>query len=188
MKTYLIVAGEPSGDVHAAGLARALKKQGGVKIIGVGGIHLKEVADEFIADLASHPIVGLWEPFWAINRLRRLLAELRTVIERVDSVIPVDYFGFNWRLARVAHELNKPVFYFVSPQVWATRRGRIQKLKSVVKRMLVIFPFEEKIYEEAEVPVSFVGHPLLDVIPQVKNDRPHVEPVVGLMPVEPLTE
>lgn len=103
--------------------------------------------------------------------------------ERPAALICVDYYGFNRRVLPLAKEAGVPAFYFVSPQVWASRPGRVQVLKRFVKKMLVIFPFEEKVYREAGVPVEFVGHPLLDLIPEPKARDGAAKPaIVGLLP------
>jgi lipid-A-disaccharide synthase len=104
-------------------------------------------------------------------------------VDRVDVVVPTDFFGFNQHVARAGKAAGKKVFYLISPQVWASRPGRIQVLKKYVDRMLVLFPFEEALYKQAGVPVTFIGHPFLDRLPPADPEAPlNVEPVIGLLP------
>ncbi len=182
--TILIVAGDPSGDLHGAHLARELKKNG-AKISAIGGPLLKQEADEFIEDLASHAITGFWEPVAKLGFLLRLGLRLKTFIaeKKPSAVVCIDYYGFNRHVLRFAKQAHVPAYYFISPQVWASRPGRIAVLKQLVQKMLVIFPFEETLYREAGVPVRFVGHPLLDLLPQPQAQRALQPPFsIGLLP------
>ncbi|MBL0058240.1 MAG: lipid-A-disaccharide synthase [Elusimicrobia bacterium] len=185
MPRILFVAGDPSGDQHAARVAAEAKSRG-AEILAAGGPALQKIADRWLGDLVSQSVMGFLEPIKKVpfflnflNRvLRPALAEFKP-----DVVVPTDFYGFNRHVARAAKAAGSRVCYFVSPQVWASRPGRIQALKQCVDRMLVIFPFEEPLYREAGVPVTFVGHPLLDVLPAAEGEAPmRVEPVVGLLP------
>lgn len=185
-RRLLVVAGDPSGDLHAANLIRALKcRSPRLHVAAVGGPLCQAEADEFIEDLASRGVTGFWEPALKIGFLLRLAARLKRFLSerRPDAAICVDYYGFNRRVLSLAKSAGVPAYYFVSPQVWASRPGRVQVLKRLVRRMLVIFPFEEALYREAGVPVEFVGHPLLDLLPET---RPHEAdpgaPRIGLLP------
>lgn len=182
--TILIVAGDPSGDLHGSHLAKALKL-GGAKIAAVGGSFLKKEADEFIEDLASCAITGFWEPLAKLGFLLRLGLRLKSFLadEKPAAIVCVDYYGFNRYLLGFARAAGVPAYYFISPQVWASRPSRVAVLKRSVKKMLVIFPFEEKIYNDADVPVAFVGHPLLDLIHEPAA-RPPLRPpfTIGLLP------
>ena len=186
MSNFLIVAGDPSGDLHAANLIAALKRrEPSARVAAVGGPLCRAVADEFIEDLASRGVTGFWEPALKIPFLLRLHSRLRDFLSkrRPSALICVDYYGFNRRVLPLAKEAGVPAFYFVSPQVWASRPGRVQVLKKLVRKMLVIFPFEETLYRQAGVPVEFVGHPLLDLIPEPKaRDAAAHPPIVGLLP------
>ena len=180
----LIVAGDPSGDLHGAPLARALKA-GGARVAAVGGSLLRREADEFIEDLASQAIAGFWEPLARIGFLLRLALRLRRFIaqRRPAALVCLDYYGFNRRVLALAGSYGVPAYYFISPQVWASRPGRVAVLKRLVKKMLVIFPFEADIYRAAGVPVTFVGHPLLDLITPPSAKGPLAPPLtVGLLP------
>src|SRR6185503_14140557 len=122
--------------------------------------------------------------------LRRIRGVFHRVLdevdrERPDAAVLIDYPDFNLRLARQLHARGVPVLYYVSPQVWAWRRGRIRSIRETVARMLVIFPFEEALYREAGVPVSFVGHPLVDLV-RPAPDRDAVLTASGLDPGRPV--
>ena len=182
----LVVAGDPSGDLHAANLIRALKKRShSMRVAAVGGPLCKAEADEFIEDLASRGVTGFWEPALKIGFLLKLAGRLKRFLleKKPAAVVCVDYYGFNRRVLSLAKAAGVPAYYFVSPQVWASRPGRVKVLKSLVRRMFVIFPFEEELYREAGVPVEFVGHPLLDLIPE---NKPHkadpAAPRIGILP------
>jgi lipid-A-disaccharide synthase len=183
----LVVAGDPSGDLHASHLIKALKAQGpaGLRVTAVGGPLMRAQADEFLEDLASRGVTGFWEPVaklpFMVNlglRLKRFMRERKPA-----AVVCVDYYGFNRRVLSIAKAQGVPALYFISPQVWASRPGRVRVLKRLVRRMLVIFPFEERLYRRFGVPVEFVGHPLLDVVPPaVLKTAPERPLRVGLLP------
>ena len=183
---FLVVAGDPSGDLHASNLIKALKRRDpSARVAAVGGPLCRAAADEFLEDLASRGVTGFWEPALKIPFLLRLRSRLKEFLgaRRPAALICVDYYGFNRRVLPLARDAGVPAYYFVSPQVWASRPGRVQVLKRFVRKMLVIFPFEEKIYRDAGVPVEFVGHPLLDLIPEPKERTANHSPkTVGLLP------
>ncbi len=168
MKSALVVAGDPSGDLHGAALVAALKAaEPDLRVSAVGGPRLARAAHDFIEDLASRGMTGFWEPLRGLPTLPRLEKRLGKLLRerRPDAVICVDYWGFNRRVLRLAKAAGVPAYYFISPQVWATRAGRLNVMRRLVRRMLVIFPFEAEIYRRAGVPCEFVGHPLLDQVP-----------------------
>lgn len=161
----LISAGEASGDRLGAGLARALRARvPEIELVGMGGDEMAEAGVRLVQHAKDVAVVGLVEVLAHLPALRRVMVHLGHVLEndRPDLVIPVDFPDFNLRLASRAHRAGIPVVYFVSPQVWAWRRGRVRRIRSVVRRMLVLFPFETRFYEEAGVPVTFVGHPAIE--------------------------
>jgi lipid-A-disaccharide synthase len=169
----MIVAGEASGDRYGGRLAWALKQAApGMRLVGVGGPHMAHEGVELLAPLAEQAVVGVSEAlrglplFWRV--LRRLGDELRLRPPR--AVVLIDFPEFNLRLARVAHRLGVPVIYYVPPQLWAWRRGRIRTVARVVSRVFTIFPFERPLYDEARVPVEFVGHPLRDWLPDLPRE------------------
>ncbi len=179
----LIVAGDPSADRHAASLITALKsKRPGIRISALGGTYLKKSADHFLYPLVGVGGFGFWEPIFKLPQLWSALQKVKQLLEKdpPDLVIPIDYYGFNIRVAKLAQQQGIPVAYYISPQVWASRPGRIKELAAVVKKMLVIFPFEADLYKAAGVPVAFVGHPLLEQIPSPGS--PAAAPLMGLLP------
>jgi lipid-A-disaccharide synthase len=187
MTRVLFIAGDASGDMHAARAAAQIKVlDPEAEILAIGGPALRRTADTFLLDLVDHSVVGFWEPLKKIPWFRKVLGE--TIVpaiqkHRPDVVVPVDFFGFNRFTARAAKEAGCRVCYFISPQIWASRPGRIAALKKVVDKMLVIFPFEPELYREHGVPAVFVGHPLLEAVPDVPEDAPaRVEPTIGLLP------
>ncbi len=189
----LIVAGEASGDLHGARLVEALRcLMPPLTVDGMGGPQMRKAGVRLLADAGGTSVVGLtevWEKRRALrDALQSLRRHLRTV--RPALLICVDFPEFNLLLARTAHRLGIPVCYFISPQVWAWRRGRIRTIRRVVKKMLVLFPFEETLYRRAGVNVTFVGHPLLDTLASVPPREacrlalgiPERSQVLGLLP------
>lgn len=175
MTRILLVAGDPSGDLYGSMLIEALRRaRPALRIDAAGGPLMKRVmnpGDAFLFDLASMGMTGFVEPIRGIPTLMRLLSDIRKRLNgsRPDALVCIDYYGFNRRVLSAAKKAGVPAFYFVSPQVWATRPGRIRYLRENIRRMLCIFPFEEKLYREAGVPVTWVGHPLLDRLPEPKR-------------------
>jgi lipid-A-disaccharide synthase len=166
-KLIVIVAGEASGDLHAAKLAAALKELSPqVCIEGVGGKKMQEAGVQLYYDIVDMAVVGLWEVLKDWNKFRKVFKGLLKKIDqkRPDCVVLVDYPGFNLRLARQLKKRNIPVIYYISPQVWAWGKDRIKLIKRCVDKMIVVFKFEEELYRNAGINVSFVGHPLLDVV------------------------
>ncbi|MBI4348993.1 MAG: lipid-A-disaccharide synthase [Elusimicrobia bacterium] len=171
-KYILIVAGDPSGDLHGQRLARALKaREPGLRIASAGGRLLRAESDVFFADLAELGIVGFVEPIKQLPFLIGLGRRLADFMERERpaALVCIDYYGFNRRVLSLAKRAGVPAYYYISPQVWATRAGRLKTLKRLVERMLLIFPFERRVYQEARIPHTFVGHPLLDVLPEARH-------------------
>jgi lipid-A-disaccharide synthase len=193
----LIVAGEASGDLYGGLLMRAMTGRvaapedgtGGVSFTGVGGSSMRASGLEPIGDASVLGVTGLFEVaarFGAIWRAwRSVVAVLESATRKPDLAILIDYPDFNLRVAARAHRAGVPVLYFISPQVWAWRRGRVKRMRSTVDRMLVILPFEEALYREAGVPVSFVGHPLLDLVHPGRS-RSQERARLGLDPDRPL--
>src|SRR3989304_3717989 len=165
-KKILVVAGEASGDMHAAALVKALRGLNpDTRFYGGGGQKLRENGVEIIADAADMAVVGMTEVFLKLPFILKVLKKLKDsfIKEKPDLALLVDYPDFNLVLAKAAHKLGIKVFYYISPQVWAWRKGRIRKIKRYVDKMAVILPFEVPLYQRRGVDVSFVGHPLLDI-------------------------
>ena len=164
----VLSAGEASGDLHGATLCRALRElEPGVRLLGMGGSHMRAAGMEVLLDPTAHAAVGTSEAIGRIPALYRAYRTLaaRLVAERPRALVLIDFPEFNLRLARRARAANVPVVYFIPPQLWAWRRGRIRQMAHRVSRVLAVFPFEPPLYEGAGVPVEFVGHPLLDALP-----------------------
>jgi lipid-A-disaccharide synthase len=167
MKKVMIMAGEASGDLHGANLARELKKADPqLALYGVGSRHMKDAGVELLADASQLSVVGIIEVIRHIGVIFRVLSSLKRFLkqERPDLLILIDFPDFNIMLGKAAHKLGIPVLYYISPQVWAWRKGRIQTIARLVKAMIVVFPFEVPLYQKAGVDVRFVGHPLTDVV------------------------
>ena len=189
----MIVAGEASGDLHGAHLAHALKKQlPSVEICGVGGTHLQQEGIRLLSSSDELAVVGVVEVIKKIGTVLRVYKKLSRYLkeQRPDLLVLVDYPEFNLRLARVAKKLGIPIVYYISPQVWAWRSGRVKLIQRLVKKMIVIFPFEREFYQQHGVDVEWVGHPLTESVKatQSKEDfcRQHqLDPagaLVGLLP------
>lgn len=182
----LVVAGDPSGDLHGSHLIAALKRRDAdARVAAVGGPLMKAAADEFVEDLASKGVTGFLEPALKLKFLYKLGQRLKAFLaeRKPDVVVTIDFYGFNRRVLSLAKAAGIPAVYYVSPQVWASRPGRVKVLKKLVRRMLVIFPFEEKIYKDAGVPVQFVGHPLVDLVPAPREaEKPRHVLKVGILP------
>ncbi|HEX6851049.1 MAG TPA: lipid-A-disaccharide synthase [Candidatus Polarisedimenticolaceae bacterium] len=158
----VISAGEASGDRLGAGLARALReRRPDVELVGMGGDEMAASGVRLVQHASEVAVVGFVEVIRHLPAIRRAMASLETLLddERPELVVPVDFPDFNLRLAARAHARGIPVVYYVSPQVWAWRRGRVRTIRSIVRRMLVLFPFESAFYASEGVPVTFVGHP-----------------------------
>jgi lipid-A-disaccharide synthase len=160
-----VIAGEASGDLHAAKVVHELKSlDPSLTAFGIGGDLLAAEGVELLHHAREMAIVGLFNVLRHLRFFRRVFDELIARIERdrPDAVILVDYPEFNLRVARRCHQIGVRVLYYISPQVWAWRRGRVKKIARIVDHMLVIFPFEEEFYRKHGVPVTYVGHPLID--------------------------
>ncbi|MFH1782083.1 MAG: lipid-A-disaccharide synthase [Candidatus Omnitrophota bacterium] len=166
-KRILIVAGEASGDLQASNLINALKKiNPHIEFFGVGGKLMEGAGCEIVQDIVKLAVVGFIEVLRHLNVFKKLLADLLILLDKrkPDLVILVDYPGFNLRFAKYVKEKNIPVIYYISPQVWAWGKKRVFEIKRLVDKMIVLFGFEEELYKEAGVKVSFVGHPFLDIV------------------------
>ncbi len=160
----VIVAGEASGDLHAADVVRTLKKNlPECMFSGIGGQHMVDEGVSLISDLAKFGVTGIMEVLQHFKTIKKAYRAIQAHLKKTkpDLLVLVDYPGFNLRLAEYAKTvLNLKIVYYISPQLWAWKPGRIKRIQASVDHMAVIFPFEKKIYEDASVPVSFVGHPL----------------------------
>jgi lipid-A-disaccharide synthase len=191
--SIMIVAGERSGDIYGAGLAEALRSRlQGVEIFGCGGDAMRQAGVDAVVDTHEIAIHGITEIVEGLPRVLRAFHRLLDAVDRrhPQMAVLIDFPDFNLRLAKKLKRRGIPVVYFISPQVWAWRKGRVKTLKQRIAKMIVIFDFEEEIYREAGVPVEYVGHPLVDIVrPNVTREEffakerldPAV-PVVALLP------
>ena len=183
----LLSAGEASGDRLGAGLARAIRaKAPGVELVGMGGDEMAEAGVRIVQHASEVAVVGIVEVVRHLPAIRRAMDRLTRIIVdlRPDLVVPIDFPDFNFRLMARAHGASVPVVYYVSPQVWAWRKGRIETMRRLVRRVLVLFPFEAPFYEAAGVPATFVGHPA--AAPRERAVRSELLPAIGLDPARPL--
>ncbi len=184
----LIVAGENSGDKYGAALVRAYRKlEPGARFFGVGGPALEAEGLEVLHPLRELAIMGLVEVVSSIPRLRRILADVAEAARqrRPAAAVLIDSPDFNLRLAKKLRAAGIPVLYYVSPTVWAWRRGRLRTIAATVRKMLLIFPFEAELYAARGIPHAYVGHPLED---KAKSSRGRAEFLadLGLDPARPL--
>jgi len=162
----MLSCGEPSGDLYAGALVRALRARApDLEAFGLGGERLADAGARLVADFHGLSVTGLTEALRVLPKswatYRRLVDAARR--ERPDVLVLVDYPDFNFRLMRSVRALGVPIVYYISPQLWAWRPARMKTMKAIVDRVLVIFPFEEGLYQRAGVEVRFVGHPLLEL-------------------------
>ncbi len=166
-KTIMISAGEASGDAHAARMVLELKKlDSELKFIGMGGDKMRQAGVEIITDISKMAVVGLVEVLLKYRSLKAELVRLQNYIEQHSPalLILVDYQEFNQQLAAFAKQRGVKVLFYIGPQVWAWRPKRVFKMAKIVDHMAVILPFEKKLYEDADVAVTFTGHPLTDEV------------------------
>lgn len=192
-KNVLIVAGEPSGDLHASNLVNDLMSlRPELRFFGIGGTRLKKAGVDIVFDISQLALVGLTEVLKNIFTVGKAYRSVisRINAERPDLAILVDYPGFNLRLAKALEKRSIPVVYYISPQVWAWGRDRVNIIKRCVRKIVVFFKFEEELYKTYGIDAEFAGHPLLDI---VRADLPKKDflkkyglgeggPVIALLP------
>jgi lipid-A-disaccharide synthase len=175
----LVVAGEASGDLHGARLVSELRRLvPGLSFFGLGGDELRAAGLDSVAHSSEISVVGITEVLRILKRARELFAVLLAEVDRrrPAAAVLIDFPDFNLRLARELKKRGVPVVYYISPQVWAWRRGRVKTIAQVVDRMLVLFPFEVDFYRRFGVDVVHVGHPLVDEVPQLPSAWEKGEP------------
>ncbi len=187
MPTVMISCGEASGDLYAGALAQELQRLSpGVRLLGFGGDRLRAAGADLVGDYRGLTVTGLVEALRVLPRAFRMRRALvaQMAAERPDALVVIDFPDFNFRLAADAKRLGVPVVYYVCPQLWAWRTGRVRTLKALADKALVIFPFEPAFFARHGVPVDFVGHPLVDLVPP-PADRAAVLSSCGLRPDAP---
>lgn len=192
-KKILIVAGEASGDLHGSSLIRELKNVNSqLQFFGIGGDRMKKEGMELIYDIGKLSIMGFFEVLKNLGLIREVMKSMVKLAEqrRPDLIVLIDYPGFNLRFAKRVKKLGIPIVYYISPQVWAWGGNRVKKMKGLINKMIVIFPFEVEIYKKFDIDCEFVGHPLLEVVRpilsredfQSKFDLRKNETLLGLLP------
>jgi lipid-A-disaccharide synthase len=187
-----ISAGEPSGDLHAANLLRALRRRGpNIECFGFGGPHMEAAGADVLFPLASHAIMGLSGIVRALPTMFRILdqAAKEIVRRRPVAAVLIDYPGFHWHVAKRVRQLGVPVVSFVPPQIWAWASHRVHKVRRYFDRVLCSLPFEEDWYRQRGVTAEYVGHPYFDALHQQQVDREFVtakrqakSPIVAVLP------
>ncbi len=168
-KSVFIIAGEASGDLHGANLIKEIKKlDPDISFFGIGGERMKKEGVNLICSSADIAVVGFTEIISKLRAILKAAAAVKRILreKRPSLLILIDYPEFNLHIAGYAKKIAVPVMYYISPQVWAWRKGRIRKIRERVDRMVVILPFEEEFYRKNGIDVSYVGHPILDEIPE----------------------
>lgn len=163
----MIVAGEASGDLHAANFVKAAHAiNPELHFYGIAGARMQAAGVEAVHDAAELAVMGLIEPLLNYRKLSAVLTHMKQLLreEKPDLLVLIDYPGFNLRLAEAAKACGVKVLFYVSPQVWAWRQGRVKKIGERIDMMAVIFPFETEFYERFQIPVRYVGHPLVDEV------------------------
>ncbi len=183
-KHIVVIVGEASGDAHAARMIVELKQLApNIKVSGIGGDNMRAAGVNIDVDFSELAVMGLIEVLKRYRQIKKIfnntVAKLKA--DPPDLLVLVDYPGFNLKLAKQAKKLGIPVLYYISPKVWAWRAGRVKTIKRVVNHMAVLFPFEVPIYEAAGVPVSCVGHPLVDAVKKTLSLE-HAKIKLGLDP------
>ncbi|MBI4548356.1 MAG: lipid-A-disaccharide synthase [Ignavibacteriae bacterium] len=189
----MVIAGEASGDLHGAGVVRELKRRDSdCDIYGIGGDKMQAAGMELIYHVRELSVMGFWEIVQHLPLLHSVERTLTVLLKarKPDVLLLVDYPGFNLRFAHVARTLGINIVYYISPQVWAWNPGRARKMKGLVDKMLVVFPFEVDFYKTQGIDVEFVGHPLLEVLNEPQDRQAFCKrygfednkPIVGLFP------
>jgi lipid-A-disaccharide synthase len=193
VQRVMIIAGEASGDLHGSGVVRELKRiSPAVDVYGVGGDRMKREGMEIIYHIHELGFMGFMEVLKHLPFIKTMEYTLEQIVKfkKPDVLVLIDYPGFNLRFARIAKRYNVKIVYYISPQVWAWHRSRIKKIRSLIDKMLVIFPFEADLYRAEGIDAEFVGHPLLEVM-ESKLDRKNFcrrfsldeqKPIVALLP------
>lgn len=185
----MIIAGEASGDLHGSKLVLAMReKNSDLFFCGIGGQALRDAGVKIIVDASQLSVVGISEVFSKMPGLFRGMSVAKKLLKSLkpDLLIIIDFPDFNLHIAGTAKKLGIPVLYYISPQVWAWRPGRVKKIRKVVDRVAVILPFEEKFFRKHQIQATFVGHPLLDthLLLEGSSIEKNAEdiPVIGLLP------
>ncbi len=182
MKNLLVIAGEDSGDMHAADVIRALRERlPDIQLWGIGGDRLRAEGVELLHDTREMDVLGIVDVLKQYPFFKKVFCEVLAEADRrsPDAALLVDYPGFNLRLAAELKKRGVKVLYYICPQVWAWNRGRIPKMARIIDRLMVIFPFEVDVFRETELKVDFVGHPMVDELRELRAADPEPLPWNG---------
>ncbi|WP_009964016.1 lipid-A-disaccharide synthase [Verrucomicrobium spinosum] len=190
MRKLFLLAGEISGDTHGSGLMRSVLELGGgedVRFYGYGGPQMKEVGGDSMLDWVEDAgVVGLWEVLKVYGWFKQKMADALAIVarEKPDAVILVDYPGFNLRLAKSLRDAgyDRPIIYYISPQVWAWKKGRVKTMAQLLDLMICIFPFEKELYEKSGLKTEFAGHPMVDRVKALTKNISRQPDLVGFFP------
>ena len=191
-KKIIIIAGEASGDLHGSYLARAMKMiNPEIEISGIGGRLMAEAGVRLYYNIVSLAVIGFIEILINLKKFRHIynLTLEKIDFHKPDAVILIDYPGFNLKIARQIKKRRIPIFYYISPQVWAWGKNRVKIISELVDKMLVVFEFEKEFYKQHGIDATFVGHPLLDITkPSMEKDEAckifhldNTKPIVGIL-------
>lgn len=197
-KRIFIICGEPSGDLQASLLASNLKQlDNQIEIYAVGGEHLKKAGAQIIHDIKDLSVLGLFDVLRKLDKFNALMRFILEEIERLkpEAIIFVDFSGFNLRLAKEINNKIKTIYY-ISPQVWASRQGRVETIKKYIQKLIVIFRFEHDFYKKFGIDAEFAGHPLIEIIkPSMEKQKALAEfglketaPIFALLPGSRISE
>jgi lipid-A-disaccharide synthase len=185
----LIVTGEASGDLYGGRLSAQLQQRlPGIQLAGMGGHHMQEAGVHLLFDYSNVAVIGVFEVFSKLKHLHNAFSLLKQWVQeqKPEFAILIDFPDFNFRMARFLKKMGIKVFYFISPQVWAWRKNRVNFLRDHIDLMICVLPFEKKIYEDAQVPVVYCGHPLVEIVQEELSKQPEFQvakrPALGLMP------
>ena len=188
MTKVMICTGEASGDLHGASVAAALTGMAPeIELFGMGGSHMRQAGVDIVYDIADIGVMGFVEIFWNLPKFFRLRAYLSQIMDerRPDVLVLIDYGGFHMALAQVAKKKNIPVVYYICPKAWVWGKWRAKAIAGWVEKVAAIFPFEADIYREAGASVTFVGHPLVDIV-KPSMDKEAAYRHFGADPAKPL--
>lgn len=181
-----INAGEASGDMHGARLATELmKRDPGLKVMGLGGSAMEKAGCDIRYPMQLISLVGLTEVLPKLPRLLKLFGQIEDILkqERPKAIVLIDCPDFNFRLIKIARKLDIPIYYYITPQIWAWRQGRAKVLQKTVRKILCILPFEQQFFKDRGVDAQYVGHPLLDLMPFAELDAIDPDPnLIGILP------
>ncbi|MCX8065926.1 MAG: lipid-A-disaccharide synthase [Candidatus Hydrogenedentes bacterium] len=186
VKFLFWVVGDPSADFHCARVIQEIRSLAPhVENVGLGGPQMAKAGLTLLCDLCSNAIMGFAEVITHLSKIKKLLSQTERWISEYNpiGIVLVDYPGFNLHLASKVKQLGIPIIYYISPQVWAWKKNRVKRIAELVKKMLVIFPFEVDIYKSVGVDCEYVGHPLIDRIPEIRKPLAYSPPYnIALLP------